>query len=393
MPALVPLILFLSNFLNYLDRQLFSALFPIIAPAFHLSDPLVGALGSSFTLSYLFAAPLAGFLSDRIHPRQVLAGGIFVFSAGMWICALSQGAAGLFLGRSLTGVGEAALFVVGPQSIGTERGSARKLAIFLSAMPLGGAAGFVAASHATAASFRHILIFPVIPGVILALILLSVSIPFPDKGSSPAHPRQVAALFSRDRALWSILTVEGTNIFVMGGMSVWISLFLTREKHLGMGLASEMTGVALVIGGLAGILLSGVLCDRISSGSLRPLYLVLQGSQGLSLAGIIIVLAVSGKVLLFAGLLIASVGLFGSNVPVLVALLRKSPPAMWGTVLGSVLFVAHLFGDLPSATVIGLFASKIGLSRSLELLLPVPVMIGLLSLWVVLDNEKKRRTP
>ena len=167
----------------------------------------------------------------------------------------------------------------------------------------------------------------------------------------------------------------------------------TLKKHLGMGLASEMSGMALVVGGLAGILLSGILCDRFSSGSLRPLFLVLQGSQGLSLAGIVIVLAVSGKFLLFAGLLLASIGLFGANVPVLVALLRKSPPAMWGTLLGSVLFVAHLFGDLPSATVIGLFASRIGLSRSLELLLPVPVMIGLLSLWIVLNNEGKRRTP
>ena len=60
---------------------------------------------------------------------------------------------------------------------------------------------------------------------------------------------------------------------------------------------------------------------------------------------------------------------------------------MWGTLLGGVLFVAHLFGDLPSATVIGLAASRIGLSRSLEILLPGPVLLGMLSVWSALQGK------
>ncbi|EQD25640.1 MAG: Major facilitator superfamily MFS_1 [Leptospirillum sp. Group IV 'UBA BS'] len=333
--------------------------------------PLWEPLGSSFTLSYLLAAPLAGFLSDRIHPRRVLAGGVLVFSAGMWICAMADGVAGLFLGRSLTGVGEAALFVVGPQSIGTEKGSAWKLAVFLSAMPLGGAAGFVAATHATVATFRHILMLPVFPGLLLGLILLAVSFPFPDKETAPLHPRNVAALFRRDRSLISLVIVEGTNVFVLGGMAVWISLYLTREKHIDVGAGKRNDR-------------DGSCHGRPGPESFFPVFCVIvcrQGvsvlsssfsreAQALSLAGIFVVLATSGKTILFAGLLLASIGLFGTNVPILVALLRKSPPVMWGSVLGGVLFVAHLFGDLPSATVIGLSASKIGLSRSLDLLLP-----------------------
>ena len=98
MQILVPIVLFLSNLLNYLDRQLFSALLPVLSPVFHLSDPLVGALGSSFTLSYLLAAPLSGYLSDRIHPKRVLAGGVLVFSGGIMICALAQGVFTLFFG-------------------------------------------------------------------------------------------------------------------------------------------------------------------------------------------------------------------------------------------------------------------------------------------------------
>ncbi len=388
MPALVPIVLFLANFLNYLDRQLFSALFPVVVPAFRLSDPLVGALGSAFTLSYLVAAPLAGYLSDRLPPRRILAGGVLVFSAGMWLCAMADGTAELFLGRMLTGVGEAALFVVGPQSMGVGRGAGRRLAIFLSAMPLGGAAGFVVATHATTTTFRHLLLLPVLPGALLAAFLLVIAFPFPAKGASPVRLRELFALFRSDRSLYSIMIVEGTNIFVLGGMAVWISLYLTREKHLAMNTASSLTGLALVSGGLVGILMSGFLCDRLSPKNIRGLFLFLQGSQVLSLAGIWVVMLSPGGPLLFGGLLVASIGLFGTNVPVLIALLRKSTPIMWGTLLGGVLFVAHLFGDLPSATVIGLAASRIGLSRALELLLPGPVLIGIFSVWIVLRGKE-----
>ncbi len=384
MQILVPIVLFFSNFLNYLDRQLFSALLPVLAPAFQLSDPLVGALGSSFTLSYLIAAPLAGFLSDRIHPRRVLAGGVLVFSGGILICAWAHGVVTLFFGRSLTGIGEAALFVVGPQSMGVKQGVGRKLSLFLSAMPIGAAAGFVLATHATRASFRTALMTPVIPGILLGLVLFFVTFPFPDKGTSPVGFREVFSLFRRDKGLLSLLTVEGTNLFVMGGMSVWISLFLTREKHLALSAASSLTGLALITGGFLGILVSGFLCDRLAVDDFKGLYWVLEGSQGLALFGILIVLVSFSTPVLFAGLLIASLGLFGSNIPVLVGLLRKTPALMWGSVLGSVLFVGHLFGDLPSATLIGLVASKAGLTRALSLLLPIPVGIGILSVGAVM---------
>ena len=387
MQILIPLLLFLSNLLNYVDRQLFSALFPIIVPAFRLSDTLVGALGSSFTLTYLLAAPLAGYLSDRIHPRRVLATGILVFSSGMLICALAKSIAILFLGRALTGIGEAALYVVGPQSIGTERGVGKKLAVFLSAMPIGAALGFVFATHATPVSFRSILILPVPPGFFLSLLLFFLVFPFPEKGLASLSPFHVISLFRNDKSFLSLITVEGTNLFVLGGMSVWISLFLTREKHMPMGAASSMTGLALVTGGLLGILLSGLLCDHVLSKGLNGVFWVLAGSQGLSLIGIAIVLAAVSRPAVFGGLFLASLGLFGTNVPVLVALLKKSSSAMWGSVLGSVLFVSHLLGDLPSSTLIGLAASHLGLTKALALLLPLPIVLGIGAVGAVLKRN------
>ena len=56
----------LSSSLNYLDRQLFSALAPVIRGAFAWSNEDYGRVVSYFSLVYAIAAPLMGWAIDRI---------------------------------------------------------------------------------------------------------------------------------------------------------------------------------------------------------------------------------------------------------------------------------------------------------------------------------------
>ena len=48
------------NLLNYIDRQVLFAVFPLIKSDLQLSDTALGFLGSAFMLSYLVLAPLFG---------------------------------------------------------------------------------------------------------------------------------------------------------------------------------------------------------------------------------------------------------------------------------------------------------------------------------------------
>lgn len=171
MAVFLPVLLFLSNLLNYLDRQLFTALFPVLAPAYHLSDTKMGLLGSSFTLSYLVAAPVAGVLLDRFSPRLLLSAGVLVFSLGMAIASTASGTVGLFSGRILTGVGEASLIVVGPRILGGRKGGGVRLGLFFLALPIGVATGFLLASRALS-DFHRILFLPVLPGILLGGMFL-----------------------------------------------------------------------------------------------------------------------------------------------------------------------------------------------------------------------------
>ena len=50
-----------ANFLNYLDRQVVSALESEIRPAFGMSKPEFGTLWSAFTIGYMVFAPLVGY--------------------------------------------------------------------------------------------------------------------------------------------------------------------------------------------------------------------------------------------------------------------------------------------------------------------------------------------
>jgi len=73
-----------------------------------------------------------------------------------------------------------------------------------------------------------------------------------------------------------------------------------------------------------------------------------------------------------------------------VALMRMSDFSVWGLVLGSSLLLTHLFGDLPSSSLIGLLSSRIGLSGALSVLLPGTAFIGLFVLWRAMRSLSTR---
>ncbi len=73
-------LMFVINFLNYLDRWIFTGLSPIIQKDLHLSDFQIGLLSSAFLLVYTIVALPLGFLADRIARKTIVALGVAVWS-------------------------------------------------------------------------------------------------------------------------------------------------------------------------------------------------------------------------------------------------------------------------------------------------------------------------
>ena len=68
------------NLFNYLDRQVLSAVQMRLEGEFGRSKAEIGLLASMFLISYTFAAPVFGWLGDRM-PRWWLVGvGVIIWS-------------------------------------------------------------------------------------------------------------------------------------------------------------------------------------------------------------------------------------------------------------------------------------------------------------------------
>jgi ACS family hexuronate transporter-like MFS transporter len=72
-------VLVLSSALNYLDRNVLSALMPTLRDEFHLTGEQLGIILSAFYVTYAVGSPLMGLLIDRIGLRW---GASFV--VGLW---------------------------------------------------------------------------------------------------------------------------------------------------------------------------------------------------------------------------------------------------------------------------------------------------------------------
>ena len=63
-PRYIFLTLFSINLLNYIDRQILYAVFPLIQADLKLTDTHLGVLGSAFMIVYMIVAPFIGYFAD-----------------------------------------------------------------------------------------------------------------------------------------------------------------------------------------------------------------------------------------------------------------------------------------------------------------------------------------
>lgn len=95
-------------FLSYLYRTANAIIGPVLASELNLGDNALGLLTSTYFLAFGAAQLPLGMLLDRYGPRRVEAGLLLIAAAGTTIFALSDGLAGLAVGRALIGLGVSA---------------------------------------------------------------------------------------------------------------------------------------------------------------------------------------------------------------------------------------------------------------------------------------------
>lgn len=140
------ILLFTINLLNYIDRQVLFAVFPLIKEDLRLSDTALGFLGSAFMVSYMISAPLLGWLGDRRSRVKLACWGLSLWSIATATSGLAEKYVTLAMSRATVGIGEASFGTVSPGIVSdyfpkSQRG--RSLSFFYLAIPVGSAFGYI----------------------------------------------------------------------------------------------------------------------------------------------------------------------------------------------------------------------------------------------------------
>ena len=272
------------NLLNYIDRQVLYAVFPLIKADLRLSDTSLGLLGSAFMLCYMI-------------PRRSSGGsGIVPAVSGSPPRGLPSGASPPPVPALLPAI--ARCWLPAPRWASAKPASARFRPdwspIFF---PRSGAAG--SSPTSTWPSRWEVLLaicwegswgrnsagmppscWSGLPGLLLALPLWLLR--EPARGGSAGTQRSLgrrrrrySALFRNRSFVYNTLAMAAMT-FALGGLAQWLPSFLHRVHGLDVAKANTLFGAITVLAGISGTLTGGWLGDLLQKRSGKG-YLLVSG--------------------------------------------------------------------------------------------------------------------
>ena len=265
--ALVMLLLVYT--FNFVDRQILGILAPTIKADLALTDTQLGLLGGlAFALLYsTLAIPLA-WLADRTSRTWVITLSLAVWSAFTALCGVAGSFAQLFAFRVGVGVGEAGgvapSYAVIADTFAPDR-RARALAVYSLGIPLGSAAGVMLGGYiATSIDWRTAFIAVGVAGLLLAPIFrLCVREPVRPADAPDREPvRRVFGILARKPSFWLLAFGASASSMLGYGLAFWLPSLMQRSFGLDLIETAQFYGGVLLLGGVAGVLLGGVLGDR-----------------------------------------------------------------------------------------------------------------------------------
>lgn len=229
------------NLLNYMDRFTVAGVLPDIEHYFGIDDEKSGLLQTVFICSYMFLAPIFGYLGDRFNRKYIMSFGI-----GFWSLVTLAGSFtpkdhfwALLFTRGLVGVGEASYSTIAPTIIADLYVKGKRtnmLSIFYFAIPVGSGLGYIVGSQVTAVAKDWHWALRVTPalGLIAVLLLLSV-VKEPKRGAIEARQdlhqtSWLTDLRALSRNCSFVLSTFGFTAvaFVTGSLALWAPTLLFR---------------------------------------------------------------------------------------------------------------------------------------------------------------------
>jgi MFS transporter, Spinster family, sphingosine-1-phosphate transporter len=237
------ILLLVINLFNYIDRQILSAVLPLLeldACLFNPADPLLefklGLLTSAFLVSYTIFSPIFGWLGDRGRRWLIVGVGVTIWSVASGASGLATAFLIMLLTRCLVGIGEAAYGPVAPSMISDLfpiRMRGKVISCFYLAIPVGSALGFVIGGQiAEHFGWREAFLVTLL-GLIPAFIcFLMKEPPRPVSANTVAHPSYISVLKELPKIRSFVLCCAGMTMttFMLGGVAAWAPKYIFQRE-------------------------------------------------------------------------------------------------------------------------------------------------------------------
>ena len=369
------------NFLNYLDRFIVAAVLPRIREpvamgGLGLSYFEAGLLATVFLLGYFITAPIFGALADRGRRKGLIAFGVVTWSVATAASGMVDSLGALLVCRVIVGIGEASYATLAPTIIDDltppeQKGKA--LAVFYAAMPIGAAAGFMLGGFVQAQwDWRTAFLIGGGPGIVIAVSCLLIV--EPPRILRQAGVKAASALRTLVRIVLYRRIVLGycAHTAVVGAFSHWGPTYLSDHYDMKLESAAFWFGLVTVAAGFLGTLIGGRWADRLHARDPVPAGLAhdapatrrsINGMLRICAIGVAVAAPTAALAFLspwawgfFVLVFFVELGLFVGTSPINAAMLRGVPPELRASAMAIAIFAIHLFGDLWSPSLLGLFA-------------------------------------
>jgi MFS family permease len=270
-------LLLLINLFNYIDRYVLAAVESQIEADFFPvknDDTMakMGSLATAFLVSYMLAAPIFGWLADRMSRWLLVAIGVILWSLASGGSGLAGTFGVLLITRMLVGVGEAGYGPAAPTLIADMYPVERRgavLAWFYMAIPVGSALGYVLGGFVAQHWGWRMAFYAVVPpGILLGVWALLMR--DPPRGQSDAGSVARKATWADYAVLlrtpsYVLDTLGMTALtFAIGGISFWMPRYLHAYRNAGtLEHVNIVFGGITVVAGIAATLLGGMAGDAL----------------------------------------------------------------------------------------------------------------------------------
>jgi MFS family permease len=361
-------VIFAANFLNYLDRQLVSALEKPISRELHLRGWEFGLLWTLFTVGYMVCAVPVGLLADRTSRTRLFSLCIVVWSVATVASGLAGSKPVLYAARVFIGVGEAGCLVVGPALISdffSLRARGRALSIFYLGLPLGGTMAFILAGALLRVSWRNLFYLAGAPGFLIAALIWAL--PDPPRGAAEGshHGIKGGGLgkyleLLKTPTLLLIILGQAFAVFILVPVIHFGAEFFEDTRHMGARKARLALGLIALVGGTLGTAVSGVLGDKLARRHTGAYALLAGVSFLLGWPCLLVGFTAQDPWVFLPATTLGAFFIFTCMPAVNTQIANVVSPAQRATAWALAVFILHLLGDTVSAPLFGFIQDRIG---------------------------------